>query len=89
MPRNVRNFWVEADIDGRRERLSGGPVARDGGFELTVYIRDRGSVRRAVEMRGYEYEDGKLRLWVREADPTRTGVFPTEGLPEFTIESQR
>ena len=44
MPRNVRNFWLECEIDGRASNLSGGPVQRDGGFFLTIYMRDRGTV---------------------------------------------
>lgn len=36
---NVRNFYVEADIDGRETTLGGGPRAKDG--EMTVHIHQR------------------------------------------------
>lgn len=87
MPRNVRNFWIDVDVDGRRERLSGGPVSKDGGFEATIYMRDAGEVRRAVEIRGYEH-NGELRLWVREADRERTGI-TNVATPSFDVITKR
>jgi hypothetical protein len=44
MPRNVRNFWLEADIDGRKETLTGGPKNRDGGISITLKVREKGEV---------------------------------------------
>ncbi len=44
MPRCVRNFWLDAEIDGRRSRFSSGPRARDGGFRLDIYTRERGAI---------------------------------------------
>lgn len=35
----VRNFYVEANIDGRETTLGGGPAAKDG--EMTVHIHQR------------------------------------------------
>ena len=52
MPRNVRNFWVRADIEGREKTLAGGPVAKDGGIDMTILIRDGGEVSDAVEICG-------------------------------------
>jgi hypothetical protein len=43
VPRNVRNFWVEVTIDGRSAPIASGPVAKDGGFSLTVYDTGGGS----------------------------------------------
>lgn len=63
----VRNFWIEADIDGRKTSLEGGPRSKDGGFNLTVYIRDHGSIAKALRVTGEEV-DGKLRLWVEQGD---------------------
>lgn len=57
----VRNFWIEADIDGRRTELHGGPVRKDGGFDLRIYVRDNGSSKLALVIEGYEI-DGNLRL---------------------------
>lgn len=38
----VRNFYIEADIDGRKHKLTGGPGNKEGGFLLRVYMRDEG-----------------------------------------------
>lgn len=58
----VRNFWIDAEIDGRRTRLTGGPVSKDGGFSLTVYIRDNGGIEKAVRLDARAFEDGELML---------------------------
>ena len=44
MPRNVRNFWLEADIDGRKQPLAGGPKSRDGNISITLKTRENGGV---------------------------------------------
>lgn len=64
MPRNVRNFWIEASVDGRESKLSGGPVRKDGGFSLTIFVRDDGDVTRALEIDGLCTSEGKLILRV-------------------------
>lgn len=40
----VRNFWVEANIDGRATVLSGGPQGRCGGMEINLYQRKNGAI---------------------------------------------
>lgn len=52
MPRNVRNFWLELDVDGRKSAVKTGPRSRRGGFALTVFIRNRGSVELAGKLIG-------------------------------------
>lgn len=44
MPRNVRNFWITGNVDGRKERLGFGPRSKDGGFSIEIKMRDEGSV---------------------------------------------
>ena len=66
MPRNVRNFWLKSDIDGRQSRLTGGPRSKDGGFDLTVYVRDNSKVREALNILGRVY-DGKVHLTVQDS----------------------
>ena len=57
----VRNFWVEADIDGRQTMLSGGPRSKDGGMDVTVYQRDEGQIKTAVEIKCFiSRKTGKL-----------------------------
>jgi len=58
----VRNWWIEADIDGRQTSLEGGPRNREGGFSLRIYQRDEGSIRNAGYIRGMVNRDGMLVL---------------------------
>ena len=51
-PRNVRNFWLELDIDGRKSRIATGPVNTLGGFSLVVKARNRGEVCEAFVIHG-------------------------------------
>lgn len=60
--RNVRNFWLSADIDGRSTLLEGGPRSRDGGFDLDVYQRADGSVVKTLAVTGRAYKNGDVKL---------------------------
>lgn len=46
----VRNFWVEADIDGRATMLAGGPRGKRDGMDVTIYQRDGGGIKTAVRI---------------------------------------
>lgn len=46
----VRNFWVEAEIDGRETNAKGDPVRKDGGMEVTIYQRDDGTIKEALRI---------------------------------------
>ena len=46
----VRNFWVEADIDGYNSTPAGGPRRKDGGMDITVYQREDGGIKTAVRI---------------------------------------
>lgn len=52
----LRNFWLEARIDGRKTELTGGPRAKEGGISLTIYQRENGSKTEAVKINCYEYK---------------------------------
>jgi len=50
--RNVRNFWLTAEVDGRRTDIETVPIASDGGMNLTILVREQGSVSESlVEIR--------------------------------------
>lgn len=66
MPRNVRNFWIEADIDGRTSQFASGPVRKDGGFTLNVYQHDAGGVSHPLTIRGYALANGAVVLTVED-----------------------
>lgn len=76
---SVRNFWLEADIDGRATQLEGGPRSKDGGFSQTIYIRDEGGIERAVDIQGRAKSDGSLVIDVTPlngtVEPNREGGF--------------
>lgn len=60
----TRNFYIEANIDGRTTQLVGGPASKEGGFDMTVKMRDKGRRVTALKIRGFADADGVLRLEV-------------------------
>lgn len=60
----VRNFWIEASIDGRKEKLVGGPKNKIGGFDMDICQRVDGSVQRVVRIWGSSNEKGDLILYM-------------------------
>lgn len=64
MPRNVRNFWIEASVDGRKSDISTGPRSSGGGFSCTIYVREEGSISDKKLRIGGQYVNGKNILSV-------------------------
>lgn len=61
--RNVRNFWLELSVDGKQSRVDTGPRAKDGGFDLIVYVREDGDISdKSVHLRGRVGSDGTLQV---------------------------
>jgi hypothetical protein len=90
MPRVTRNFWIVVDIDGRRTRLEGGPQGRSGEFTATIYIRDNGSVLRAVALSGRAMSDGTLTISAAPAGDvahSQTGRVENDGYA-FSVATQ-
>lgn len=77
MPRNVRNFWIEAEIDGRATPLAGGPVRKEGGFHLRVMMRDKGGIITPAFITGTADADGALTLSVNVSGQPATIVYKT------------
>lgn len=68
MPRNVRNFWLEASIDGRSSKVACGSPNKEGGFELVVQVREEGSIsNRKLCVRGIANADGTLELFAYDS----------------------
>lgn len=61
MPQNVRNFWLELDVDGSTTRIATGPRGKEGGFRLRIFQRDKDEVTKAAYIDGVVV-DGKIRL---------------------------
>jgi len=70
MPRNVRNFWLELEVDGKKEKVATGPRSADGGFYLTILIRETGDVSDTrLNLEGRVMADGTLAvLCSRDSD---------------------
>lgn len=45
---SVRNFWIEAEIDGRKTDLSGGPRAKDGEMRIVISQREEGAIKKIL-----------------------------------------
>ena len=56
----VRNFWIEADIDGRQSTLAGGPRNKNDGMEIDIYQRDDGTIYHAVDIWCHVDPEGNL-----------------------------
>lgn len=75
MPRNVRNFWIELDVDGSKSQVATGPRSADGGFTPTILQRSEGDIIRALDVRGFvRSSDGKLILEASSAYPEPPGA---------------
>lgn len=75
----VRNFYVEASIDGRRTTLAGGPASRTGGMVVHIHQRNDGSAELdAVRIKCYE-NNGNLI----------TEVYNSEGRKVFEYGTKR
>jgi len=69
MPRNVRNFWLTMDVDGRGSTVETGPRGADDGFTLNIFMREKGEVAGVVmQVYGSVDVDGKLVLTARKAN---------------------
>ena len=53
----VRNFWIEGQVDGQTRKTLGGPLAKDGGFSLSIKVRDRGEITLPLRIDGYAVLD--------------------------------
>ena len=55
----VRNFYVEALIDGRQSTLGGGPKSKQGEMSVHIYQRNEGEIDEAL-MIDCDEQDGIL-----------------------------
>jgi hypothetical protein len=70
MPRNVRNFWLELEVDGKKSRVATGPRRSDGTFSCRVLIRENGRVSdRAVTIYGVVRDGGSLEIRADSDEP--------------------
>lgn len=72
----VRNFWIDADIDGRATMLAGGPRGKRDGMDVTIYQREDGGIETAVRIFcRASGEKLKTEVWIRGE---KAGEYVTE-----------
>ena len=60
----TRNFWIDAEIDGQKTQLAGGPRSKDGGMDVLLTVREDGGISDGVRITCRS--DGKkntVRVW--------------------------
>jgi hypothetical protein len=63
MPRNVRNFWIELEVDGKKQKIATGPRSAGGGFDMSIKVRSEGQIAaRDVRIVGFVTPDGLLEI---------------------------
>lgn len=68
MPRNVRNFWITLEVDGKKMPIATGPRKRNGGFEATIKMRSEGQIfEEDIKIQGI-VRNGLLTLNIYGAD---------------------
>ena len=78
MPRNVRNFWVEVEVDGYKNPITFGPREKDGGFEMVIKQRKEGKVAIGAYIRGYVTKEGKIVLTIESGQEPNSMLIITK-----------
>jgi len=74
-PKNVRNFWLKVQIDGRKSRIATGPVHKDGGFSLRILGRNEGKVVDVCAIEGMADEHGDLLIRMIDSERGVTRIW--------------
>lgn len=72
----MRNFYLTADIDGRKTLLTGGPRAKGGEMSVEIRQRDNGMSVVAFTIRCRE-RNGSLESEVFDREGHRVATFAT------------
>ncbi len=60
----TRNFWINAEIDGRETPLAGGPRSKDGGMDVLLTVREDGGISDGVRITcRSDGEKNIVRVW--------------------------
>ena len=89
MPVRVRNFWLEAVVDGRSTRLAGGPTGRAGGLQANIYIRDEGNVSCGLALYCQAHADGTLTIQASPCDEISVRPVWDETTQTLTVTTHR
>ena len=72
----VRPFYINADIDGRKTPLAGGPTRRDGGMTVEITQRDNGEITTAFSIKCYLETDKSV---VGDKPKLCTSIYDSNG----------
>ena len=72
-PRNLRNFWLELNVDGRKSKIATGPRARSGGFSLQLSVASHGQTKQRLDLSGFPLQNGKNRVIIQLSRELTTG----------------
>ena len=64
----VRNFWIEADVDGYKTMLKGGPRSKEDGLSVKLFQRSEGNITTAVKIDCFVDSEGKLVTVIKNGD---------------------
>ena len=96
MPRNLRNFWIELDVDGYLHTVARGPRKRSEGFSITINIASHREPHRLMRISGFALQNGRNRVIVDVDRKLTSGEHALNSLmdsdnphSEFIIEEKR
>jgi hypothetical protein len=72
MPRNLRNFWLEANIDGLSRPFASGPRNKEGNMTLNLSTAINGESVRVLKVECYPGENGHNRIYINIKDYPKT-----------------
>lgn len=75
----VRNFWIEVEIDGRKTKLTGGPVGKNGGMRINLYQRSNGEITKPLSINCYA-----VPIADKDEILLETSVMNTTGDPNYS-----
>jgi hypothetical protein len=81
MPRCVRNFWIDLQVDGRQSDIMTGPRRSDGGFDMYVYIRNRGAVEQLLRIKGQCVGSDSLELCIADGEGRSVATYTRAANP--------
>ena len=87
-PRNLRNFWLELNVDGYAHTVYRGPKSHSGGFDLVVKVASHGESVDLLRLVGAPLQNGKNRVILqlnRELSPGEEVLNALEGQGDYTL----
>jgi len=75
--RNIRNFWLDIDVDDKDTPFSSGPMTEDGGFRATIYQRNKDKTVKSLVLKGTVDDTENIILRVKNMETGEIWKFHT------------